>query len=217
MRKKRTSKDDKTNGLSRRSFLRSSVAGTAALPFADGRVEAEETAPERSDAANLIDLTLNVNGNTRSMRVDHRASLLGALRRQVGLTGTKKGCDAGHCGACTVLVSGKRQLPCLTFAQCHKSDDITTIEGLAPGAETPEGLHPVQRAFYERDGYQCGACTPGQIMSAVGCINDGHIGTRAEIREYMSGNICRCGAYPYITDAVEQARDEISEARGTSL
>ena len=206
--------------LSRRGFLGGTAAGAAAIPLTGtlgGVAEAQaRTDPSRADADNLVELTLNVNGEARILTVDHRASLLDALRSS-GLTGTKKGCDAGHCGACTVHVNGERRLSCLTLAQRHRADEITTIEGLAPGAEVPADLHPVQRAFLERDGYQCGACTSGQVMSAVACIDEGHANTRAEIREYMSGNICRCGAYPHILDAVEQARDEMAAGQGVEL
>jgi xanthine dehydrogenase YagT iron-sulfur-binding subunit len=117
------------------------------------------------------------------------------------LTGTKKGCDRGACGACTVHINGRRVLSCLTLALMAQGEEITTIEGLAKG----DGLHPVQAAFIGCDGFQCGYCTPGQIMSAVGCINEGHIGSDTEIQEFMSGNLCRCGAYPNIVDAIKMA------------
>ena len=139
-----------------------------------------------------------------SSRWSPRVTLLDALRDHLGLNGTKKGCDQGQCGACTVHVDGVRVLACLTLAAQVEGREITTIEGLAqPGGE----LHPVQAAFLEQDGFQCGYCTPGQIMSAVACIREGHAGSDAEIREYMSGNLCRCGAYPHIVAAVRQAAE----------
>jgi xanthine dehydrogenase YagT iron-sulfur-binding subunit len=127
-------------------------------------------------------------------------TLLDALREYLGLFGTKKGCDRGECGACTVLVDGKRINACLTFAAMQQGHEITTIEGLADG----DTLHPVQAAFIQQDAFQCGYCTPGQIISAVALLNEGHTGSEAEIREWMSGNICRCGAYPNIVAAIQQ-------------
>jgi xanthine dehydrogenase YagT iron-sulfur-binding subunit len=154
-------------------------------------------------------IRLEVNGKTYRLALDPRTTVLDALRDHLQLTGTKKGCDQGQCGACTVLVNGSRVLGCLTLAASVSEMSITTIEGLAdPGGH----LHPVQRAFIEQDGFQCGYCTPGQILSAVACISEGHATTDAEIREYMSGNLCRCGAYPKIVAAVRQARDEMQKA-----
>jgi xanthine dehydrogenase YagT iron-sulfur-binding subunit len=145
---------------------------------------------------------LHINGRAHELALEPRVTLLDALRDHLGLNGTKKGCDQGQCGACTVHVDGVRVLACLTLAAQVEGRAITTIEGLAPpGGE----LHPVQAAFLEQDGFQCGYCTPGQIMSAVACIREGHAGSDAEIREYMSGNLCRCGAYPHIVAAVRQA------------
>ena len=147
---------------------------------------------------------LHINGRAHELALEPRVTLLDALRDHLGLTGTKKGCDQGQCGACTVHVDGVRVLACLTLAAQVEGRAITTIEGLAqPGGE----LHPVQAAFLEQDGFQCGYCTPGQIMSAVACIREGHAGSDAEIREYMSGNLCRCGAYPHIVAAVRQAAE----------
>jgi xanthine dehydrogenase YagT iron-sulfur-binding subunit len=141
---------------------------------------------------------LRVNGVLRELRLDPRVTLLDALRERLGLTGTKKGCDQGACGACTVLANGRRVLSCLTLAVACEGRDITTIEGLAA-----EGaLHPVQRAFIACDAFQCGFCTPGQILSAVALLAEGRAGSDAEIREFMSGNICRCGAYPNIVAAI---------------
>jgi xanthine dehydrogenase YagT iron-sulfur-binding subunit len=154
----------------------------------------------RLRALSTTRLTLRINGTERSCEVDSRVTLLDALRDYLGLTGTKKGCDHGECGACTVLVDGRRIDSCLTFAVMQEGREITTIEGLAHGDE----LHPVQAAFIEQDGFQCGYCTPGQIMSAVALLDEGHTGTESEIREWMSGNICRCGAYPNILAAIQQ-------------
>ena len=145
-----------------------------------------------------------VNGEAVRLELDPRESLLDVLRERLGLTGTKKGCDQGQCGACTVHVDGARVLSCLTLAAQVEGRAVTTIEGLAG----PDGdLHPVQAAFLDQDAFQCGYCTPGQIMSAVACIQEGHAGSDSEIREYMSGNLCRCGAYPHIVAAVRQAAE----------
>ena len=149
-------------------------------------------------------IELAVNGTTHSLAIDPRTTLLDALREQLRLTGTKKGCDHGQCGACTVHVDGQRVLACLTLAAQAEGREVTTIEGLGG----PDGaLHPVQAAFLKADAFQCGYCTPGQIMSAASCIQEGHAGSDDEIREYMSGNLCRCGAYPHIVDAVRQAAE----------
>jgi len=152
--------------------------------------------------SNQTTINLEINGQTKSLVVEPRVTLLDALRDHLELTGTKKGCDQGQCGACTVHVDGERVLSCLTLAVQVEGRAVTTIEGLStPGAE----LHPVQSAFLEHDAFQCGYCTPGQIMSAVACIREGHAGSDDEIREYMSGNLCRCGAYPHIVEAVREA------------
>ena len=148
-----------------------------------------------------IDLTLRVNGCVRRLRLDSRVTLLDALREDLGLTGTKKGCDQGACGACTVLLDHKRVLSCLLLAAQCDGRDVTTIEGLAKDQE----LHPVQQAFIRHDGFQCGYCTPGQIMSAVALLDEGRAGSDEEIREFMSGNLCRCGAYPNIVAAIREA------------
>ncbi|AZO00728.1 (2Fe-2S)-binding protein [Mesorhizobium sp. M9A.F.Ca.ET.002.03.1.2] len=150
---------------------------------------------------------LTINGHRHELQVEPRVTLLDALRDHLGLTGTKKGCDQGQCGACTVHVDGQRVLACLTLAAQAAGRSITTIEGLAEGDGT---LHAVQAAFLEQDAFQCGYCTPGQIMSAVACIREGHAGTDDEIREYMAGNLCRCGAYPHIVAAVRQAATEVA-------
>jgi xanthine dehydrogenase YagT iron-sulfur-binding subunit len=147
-------------------------------------------------------LTLRINQRAHALRLDPRTTLLDAIRDHVGLTGTKKGCGHGQCGACTVLMDGRRVLSCMSFAVMAEHHEITTIEGLArPG----EALHPMQQAFIDHDAFQCGYCTPGQIMSAIACVEEGHAGSGAAIREYMSGNLCRCAAYPNIVAAIEQA------------
>jgi xanthine dehydrogenase YagT iron-sulfur-binding subunit len=157
--------------------------------------------PVGADAAarsEPLDVTLRINDAEHSLRLDPRTTLLDALREHLGLTGTKKGCDLGQCGACTVLVDGRRINACLTFAVMQQGKEITTIEALARAG----ALHPLQAAFIEHDGFQCGYCTPGQIMSAVGLLAEGRTRSDAEIREFMSGNICRCGAYTKIVAAI---------------
>ncbi|MFE0629906.1 (2Fe-2S)-binding protein [Streptomyces sp. NPDC058864] len=146
-------------------------------------------------------VTLDVNGRSYTLRLDTRVTLLDALRDRLGLTGTKKGCDQGACGACTVHLDGRRVLSCLTLAAQAEGRAVTTIEGVGG----TDGPHPVQRAFVEHDGFQCGFCTPGQIMSAVALIAEGRTGSAEEIREFMSGNLCRCGAYPNIVAAIREA------------
>ena len=147
-----------------------------------------------------VTVRLSINGSAIELTLDPRTTLLDALREHVELTGTKKGCDHGQCGACTVHVGGKRVLSCLVLAVSVR-EAVTTIEGLSNGQ-----LHPMQQAFIDQDAFQCGYCTPGQIMSAVACVKEGHAGSDNEIREYMSGNLCRCGAYPHIVAAIRQAR-----------
>jgi xanthine dehydrogenase YagT iron-sulfur-binding subunit len=154
---------------------------------------------------NATTVELKVNGRALRLDLDVRTTLLDAVRDHVGLTGTKKGCDHGQCGACTVLVNGRRVLSCMSFAHMNDGDEITTVEGLAKDGK----LHPVQQAFIDCDAFQCGYCTPGQIMSAVACIEEGRAGTDEDIREYMSGNLCRCAAYPNIVAAIRQAREEM--------
>src|ERR1700758_3097226 len=149
-------------------------------------------------------VSVNVNGDDRELLVEPRVSLLDALRERLGLTGTKKGCDHGQCGACTVHIDGRRVVSCLTLAVQAHGKRVTTIEGLAEG----DRLHPMQQAFLDHDALQCGYCTPGQIMSAVACIRENHAGSAIEIREYMSGNLCRCGAYAAIVAAIAQAATE---------
>ena len=146
---------------------------------------------------------LRINGQDREFNVESWVTLLDLLRERAGMTGTKKGCDQGQCGACTVLVDGKRINSCLTLAVMQDGKEITTVEGLANG----EDLHPIQQAFIDCDAFQCGYCTPGQLCSAVGLMNEGQATSRDDVRELMSGNICRCGAYPQIADAVVQVMD----------
>jgi xanthine dehydrogenase YagT iron-sulfur-binding subunit len=151
-----------------------------------------------------VDVTLRVNGSAERLQLDSRVTLLDALRDHLELTGTKKGCDQGACGACTVLLDGKRVLSCLTLAAQCEGREVTTIEGLARNAQ----LHPVQEAFVRHDGFQCGYCTPGQIMSAVALLEEGRAESDEEIREFMSGNICRCGAYPNIVAAIREVAEQ---------
>jgi xanthine dehydrogenase YagT iron-sulfur-binding subunit len=156
---------------------------------------------QRGPGASAVVLT--VNGQIHELRIEPRVSLLDALREHLGLTGSKKGCDQGTCGACTVWVDGRRVLACLTLAVTCEGREVTTIEGLAPDGE----LHPMQAAFVDHDAFQCGYCTPGQIMSAVALLREGHATDDLEIAEWMSGNICRCAAYPNIRAAIRQVRD----------
>jgi xanthine dehydrogenase YagT iron-sulfur-binding subunit len=149
-----------------------------------------------------VRIRVKVNDADHVLKVDSRTTLLDALREHLDLTGTKKGCDHGQCGACTVHVNGRRVNSCLSFAAMHDGDEVTTLEGLG----TPEHLHPMQRAFLEHDGYQCGYCTPGQIMSAVALLKEPCGPTDTDVREAMSGNICRCGAYKNILAAIQQLR-----------
>lgn len=173
-------------------------SGRAISPLPD---EAERLAEVTEQGIGNVDLTLEINGEQhRVNQLAVNTTLLDCLRDHLHLTGSKKGCGLGHCGACTVLVDGRRITSCLALAVMQQGKQITTIEGLAHGDE----LHPIQAAFVEQDGFQCGYCTPGQIMSAVACIQEGHTSSDDEIREWMSGNICRCGAYPNIVAAVRQ-------------
>jgi xanthine dehydrogenase YagT iron-sulfur-binding subunit len=160
-------------------------------------------APLAMRGPSAVDVALSVNGVMHRVSIEPRVSLLDLLRERLDLTGTKKGCDHGQCGACTVWVDGRRVLSCLTLAITCEEREVTTIEGLARA----EALHPMQRAFITHDAFQCGYCTPGQIMSAVALLEEGHASSDAEIREWMSGNICRCAAYPNIRAAIREARD----------
>ncbi|MEU9291394.1 (2Fe-2S)-binding protein [Streptomyces sp. NPDC048275] len=189
---------------SRRTFIATTSAaggviaagGLAAGPSLLG---VDEAAAVETSPGSRVSLT--VNGKRHTVTVDNRTSLLDLLREHLGLTGSKKGCNAGACGACTVLVDGRRINSCLTLAVRLEGAEVTTVEGLAKGDQ----LHPLQQAFIDQDAFQCGYCTPGQIVSGVGCMQEGHTGSAEEIREWMSGNICRCGCYVKIVRAVEQA------------
>jgi len=197
---------------SRRHFLSQLAALSASLTIAARAASSKERSrpetPDPEQPESLVDIVLKVNGQEKPLKVDSRVTVLDAVRDRLNMSGTKKGCDHGACGACTVLIDGKRVLSCLTLAVMAQGKEITTIEGLAHGDE----LHPVQAAFVSCDGFQCGYCTPGQIMSAVGCIYEGHTRSDSEIREFMSGNICRCGAYPNIVQAIKQAAPQMKRA-----
>lgn len=189
-----------THGFSRRAIFQAAggaAAGFSGIPLGGQTVGAERT-PEEVVRQQI---RLTINGRVHQLKVDVRTSLLDVLREHFHLAGTKKGCNQGACGACTVLVNGRRINSCLTLAVMHQDDKITTIEGVANG----NVLHPLQSAFIEHDALQCGYCTPGQILSGIACIEEGHAESDTEIRKWMSGNICRCGAYPHIVTAVAQA------------
>jgi xanthine dehydrogenase YagT iron-sulfur-binding subunit len=194
----------KTSGFNRRSFI-TAAAGTAFAPLAARAAGTATNADVPQDASLPVNVTLQVNGASKPLMIDARTTVLDALREHIGLTGTKKGCDHGQCGACTVLIDGRRVLSCLTPALVAQDQQITTIEGLGKDGK----LHPMQQAFIDQDAFQCGYCTPGQIMSAVACVREGHARSDDDIREYMSGNICRCAAYPNIVAAVKQAASEM--------
>jgi xanthine dehydrogenase YagT iron-sulfur-binding subunit len=192
---------DENASPSRRSFLKKSTAAAVMLATPPALVKAAENGLDEKGAAffEKLPLQVEVNGKPYSLSVEPRVTLLDLLRESLHLTGTKKGCDLGQCGACTVHVDGQRVLSCLSLAVMQNGKKVTTIEGLSNG----DTLHPMQEAFIRHDGFQCGYCTPGQIMSAVACIREGHATTDEEIREYMSGNICRCGAYPNMVAAIK--------------
>ncbi len=205
-----TDRDSRTpiSGSSRREFLLVG-ASTVAAPALAHAATTESARAAQADPRAPVAMTLNVNGRARRVALDARTTLLDALREHLGLTGTKKGCDHGQCGACTVMLGDHRVLSCLTLAASVQGRPVTTIEGVT----TPNGeLHPVQQAFIDQDAFQCGYCTPGQIMSAIACIREGHAGTDRDIREYMSGNVCRCAAYPNIVAAVKQAKGTMAAA-----
>jgi xanthine dehydrogenase YagT iron-sulfur-binding subunit len=182
----------------RRNFLKQSTALAALAVATPALVKAGENDERIAAYFEQIPLQIEVNSTAHTLSVEPRVTLLDLLRDKLNLTGTKKGCDHGQCGACTVHVNDKRVLSCLSLAVMNEGKKVTTIEGLANG----DKLHPMQEAFIEFDGFQCGYCTPGQIMSAVACIKEGHANNEEEIREFMSGNICRCGAYPNIVEAI---------------
>jgi xanthine dehydrogenase YagT iron-sulfur-binding subunit len=187
----------------RRDFIKKSTALAALASLSPVLVKAGENDERIAALFEKVDLQLTVNNVPYNLTVEPRVTLLDLLREQIGLTGTKKGCDHGQCGCCTVHVDGKRINSCLSLAVMNHGKKVTTIEGLADG----DKLHPMQEAFMKHDGFQCGYCTPGQIMSAIGCINEGHADTAEQVREYMSGNICRCGAYPNIVDAIMEVKN----------
>ena len=190
--------------ISRRDLIRGSAmvtAGVAVIPPLD-MADAAEPTSKRFETLAIVHV--EINGVDHKLELEPRVTLLDMLRERLQLTGTKKGCNRGECGACTVLLDGRRVNACLVLAAAADGRKVTTIEGLADGPD----LHPVQQAFIDHDAFQCGFCTCGQILSAVGCIAEGHTGSNAEIREWMSGNICRCSAYPQIAAAVEAAARE---------
>ena len=188
------------------TITRRALLATGAAAAGAGLYPLTVAADRRKDDKSGDVLSLMVNGEEHRLDIDRRTTVLDALRDHLRLTGTKKGCDQGQCGACTVHIGGERVLSCLTLAVAVQRVPIVTIEGLSP----PGGpLHPMQQAFIEQDGFQCGYCTPGQIMSAVACVKEGHAKTDADIREYMSGNLCRCAAYPKIVAAIKQARGKM--------
>jgi len=192
----------------RRQFLLTTGSAMAAGVKAAGMPATAATVPAQTAVAAApavevtVPITLRINGNYHSMRIDPRTTLLDCLRETLALTGTKKGCDHGQCGACTVHVNGRRVLSCLNFALMHDGEEITTIEGLG----TPDAMHPMQAAFFTHDAYQCGYCTSGQIMSAVALLKEPCSTDDAAVKESMSGNICRCGAYANIVAAIQQVR-----------
>ncbi len=193
--------DTEREALSRRSFLAAGTASAIGVPVAASAAPSTPAHTSTSQPApSRMNVTLKVNGASHTLELEPRVTLLDALRDRIGLTGTKKGCDQGTCGACTVLVGGRRIVSCFSLAVMHDGDEITTIEGLASGDE----LHPLQAAFIKYDGFQCGYCTPGQIVSAAGMLGEGHALDRDTIREQMSGNLCRCGCYAHIVDAIAQ-------------
>lgn len=203
----RTSPEDSGlayDDVTRRTFLQQAAVGGAVLASWNELSRAQSLGGESSDPGQVapVPLRLKVNGKEHDLRLDPRVTLLDAVREHLGLTGSKKGCDHGQCGACTVLANGRRVNSCLTLALACSGDEVTTIEGLAKGDE----LHPLQQSFIERDAFQCGFCTSGQICSGVGLLNEGQAHSEADIRELMSGNLCRCGAYLNIVGAIRDVQ-----------
>jgi len=210
----RSERDEKPEAASRAEFGKSTrrtfisrlgmaglLATTARVTTAFGQSSVKEQSAS-AESKDAIPVTLTVNGKRHDLRIDPRTTLLDCLREHLHLTGSKKGCDHGQCGACTVHINGRRQLSCLAFAALHDGDEITTIEGIGQ----PEKMHPMQAAFVKCDAYQCGYCTSGQIMSAVALLKEPCGPEDADVKEFMSGNICRCGAYPNIVAAIQQVR-----------
>jgi xanthine dehydrogenase YagT iron-sulfur-binding subunit len=189
---------------SRRDFIKNSslLTAIAVAPATVVKAAEYDLGEKINDVLERVPLNMEINGLKKQLSVEPRVTMLDLLREQLELTGTKKGCDYGQCGACTIHVNGQRVLSCLSLAVMHEGQRITTIEGLAKGDQ----LHPMQEAFIKHDGFQCGYCTPGQIMSAVACIHEGHADNEEDIREFMSGNICRCGAYPNIVKAIQEVK-----------
>src|SRR5688572_15738500 len=206
MKQKKSSdqEDKKYPDEGRRDFIKRSslITALAVTPPFLAKAAGSAWDNKMAEFFGLMPLTMEVNGTSHKLSVEPRVTLLDLLREQMALPGTKKGCDHGQCGACTVHVDGRRVLSCMSLAVMQDGKKITTIEGLAKGDQ----LHPMQAAFIKHDGFQCGYCTPGQIMSGIACINEGHANSDDEIREYMSGNICRCGAYPNIVKAIADVK-----------
>ena len=198
--------------VTRRELM--SLTAVAAGAVIGGQLMPGTTTPAAAQgiaaASTSLDVLLRVNGTEHSLALDPRTTLLDALREHLHLNGSKKGCGLGQCGACTVLMDGKRVKSCLSLAALVEGREITTIEGLAQGDQ----LHPLQSAFIERDAFQCGYCTSGQIMAGVACISEGHAGSAQEIRDWMSGNLCRCGAYDHIVAAIQDAARATGSVRG---
>lgn len=197
-----------SGGFNRRTFLTTGTAAAAAVPLAAYATTGGRTMDQAAQitAETGVPITLRINGGDRRLTVDPRMTLLDTLRERLGLNGAKKGCDQGQCGACTVHLDGRATLSCLTLAVAAQGKAVTTIEGLAAADGT---LHPMQAAFVDNDAFQCGYCTPGQIMSAVAIVYDGHAADAGQIREAMSGNLCRCAAYPNIVAAIGQAAPQM--------